>query len=318
VKAYVYQDGAGNALEFADAITLTKKPVLIWLHLDGTKPEALSWIDAEANIPATAREALKATETRPRSDIVEGGAIVNIRGLAEEDDKNPDPLVSVRFWADAGRVISFAFRTPHALDAVEQQFLSGTINDPGDLITAFATVMSAGLDPVIAAIGDTLDDIEAEVDEHYSRSTRRKVSSLRAEAISYRRFIAPQREALTNLSMQRLSWLDEQDRLHLRTAADRYARMAEELEAVRERAAIVHDEITDLRGEQMDGRGLLMSIIALIFLPLTFITGLLGMNVQGIPYADEPWSFWGVVAFCVLIGLAVIGWFVRLRWVRGR
>jgi zinc transporter len=215
-------------------------------------------------------------------------------------------------------VISFAYRLPHALDEVERQFLSGTINDPGDLITAFATVMSAGLDPVIAAIGDTLDDIEAEVDEHYSRSTRRKVSLLRAEAISYRRFIAPQREALTNFSMQRHSWLDEQDRLHLRTAADRYARMAEELEAVRERAAIVHDEITDLRGEQMDGRGLLMSIIALIFLPLTFITGLLGMNVQGIPYAEEPWSFWGVVAFCVLVGLAVIGWFVRLRWVRGR
>src|SRR3546814_10358691 len=81
--------------------------------------------------------------------------------------------------------------------------------------------------------------------------------------------------------------------------------MAEELEAVRERAALAHEELTDLRGEQLDRRSLIVSIVALIFLPVTFITGLLGMNVQGIPFAHQPWAFWGVFAFCVLIALAV-------------
>jgi zinc transporter len=57
--------------------------------------------------------------------------------------------------------------------------------------------------------------------------------------------------------------------------------------------------------------------VAFIFLPLTFITGLLGMNVEGIPYAHSHWSFWGVVIFCVLVGIAVLAWFVRKRWLRG-
>jgi zinc transporter len=56
--------------------------------------------------------------------------------------------------------------------------------------------------------------------------------------------------------------------------------------------------------------------VALIFLPLTFITGLLGMNVEGIPYADKPWAFWGVVGVCVLIALAVLAYFARIHWLR--
>ena len=90
--------------------------------------------------------------------------------------------------------------------------------------------------------------------------------------------------------------------------------MAEELEAVRERAALLHEQLTDMRGEQIEGRSLLVSILALIFLPLTFITGLLGMNVQGIPYAEEAWAFWGITGFCLLVALGVGLYFLRKRW----
>ena len=121
--------------------------------------------------------------------------------------------------------------------------------------------------------------------------------------------------AVERLATSDCAWLDEADRQHLRDAADRVARMAEELEAVRERSALIHEELTDLRSEQLDTRALLISIVALIFLPLTFITGLLGMNVEGIPYAKESWAFWGVVGFCLLIALAVLGWFIRAHWI---
>jgi zinc transporter len=59
---------------------------------------------------------------------------------------------------------------------------------------------------------------------------------------------------------------------------------------------------------------LLISVVAFIFLPLTFITGLLGMNVEGIPYAHSPEAFWGVVALCVLLAVVVMVWFMRQKW----
>jgi zinc transporter len=66
----------------------------------------------------------------------------------------------------------------------------------------------------------------------------------------------------------------------------------------------------------MNKQALILAIVALVFLPLTFITGLLGMNVEGIPFAKEPWAFWGVVAFCAVTGGAMGIWFIATRWLQ--
>ena len=78
----------------------------------------------------------------------------------------------------------------------------------------------------------------------------------------------------------------------------------------------MHEALTDLRAEQLDQRSLVISIVAMIFLPLTFLTGLLGMNVKGIPYAEQPWAFDGVVWVCIVISMAISTYFIRQRWFR--
>jgi zinc transporter len=318
MRAFVYSDTKAAELPFAEGLAHVGKAELVWFHLDGRDAAARAWIDAQSDIPELVRVALRASETRPRSDVFGNGFIINLRGPGTQHDDNADPLVSIRFWAEPGRVISLCYRQPSALDTVIDVFLSAQVHDPGDVITAFARAITDQLDPAIAGLGDALDAIEPQIESDHARSTRRKVARIRAEAIGYRRFIAPQREALSRLTTVSVACLDDEDRLHLRETGDRYARMVEELEAVRERAAVIHDELTDLRAEQMDARGLLISIVALIFLPLTFITGLLGMNVKGIPYADEHWAFWGVVGVCTVLGLAVLVYFISVRWIRGR
>jgi zinc transporter len=64
----------------------------------------------------------------------------------------------------------------------------------------------------------------------------------------------------------------------------------------------------------VDQRSLAIAVVAFIFLPLTFVTGLLGMNVEGIPFAKSAWAFWGVVAFCGVIAVVVMGWFAYRQW----
>jgi zinc transporter len=193
---------------------------------------------------------------------------------------------------------------------------SGAILDPGDLVAAYAREISAELDPVVADLGDQLDDCESELEERNIYRLRTQITRIRSEAITFRRFVAPDRDALQTLAQLDFEWLADEDRLHIREAADRFARMAEELEAVRERSALLHEQLTDLRAEEVDQRSLYISIVAFIFLPLTFITGLLGMNVEGIPYAHTPWGFWGVVGFCLVVALAVTGWFTARHWLR--
>jgi zinc transporter len=291
-------------------------PGFVWLHLDDASADELAFLKTE-DIPDIAANALVATETRPRCDRIEDGAIVNLRGPAAAALDDSDRLVSVRMWVRRGKVNSVTRRPLSATAEVTRQMEAGRILDPGDLVAGFARAISKQLDPEVAQLGDTLDDYESELDDPRAiYRLRSAIARIRSDSIAYRRFVAPNRDALVTLSELDFLWLAEEDRLHIREAADRFARMTEELEAVRERAALLHEQITDLRGEQMEARALFISVVAFIFLPLTFITGLLGMNVEGIPYAQEPWAFWGVVGVCFLIGAVVLAWFMWRHWLR--
>ena len=311
--AILIEDGAIRRLSPEDAAAY-QGPGFVWIHLEGTEEEDLAILRRQG-IPDIATNALVATETRPRCDRFDEGALINIRGPAADESAGTDRLVSVRLWARQGKVNSVTRHKLAAADTVVAQMEAGKILDPGDVVAAFARGISKQLDPQVADLGDRLDDCESGLaDTRNLYRLRTDIAQIRSEAIAFRRFVAPDRDALLTLAALEFEWIAEEDRLHIREAADRFARMTEELEAVRERAALLHEQLTDLRGEMMESRALVISIVAFIFLPLTFITGLLGMNVKGIPYADEPWAFWGVVGICVLIGAAVLGWFVRRHW----
>lgn len=287
----------------------------LWAHVENAGLDELPHL-VRADIPEVAANALTASETRPRCDRIDHGAIVNIRGPAATDIDDSDRLVSIRMWVRRGRIDSVTRKPLAATAAVMTAMEDGKIRDPGDLVAAYAREISATLDPQVAELGDMLDDCESMLESGNKFRLRASITAIRSEAISFRRFVAPDRDALLTLAAHDFEWLHDDDRLHIREAADRFARMAEELEAVRERSALLHEQLTDLRAEEIDQRSLLISVVAFIFLPLTFITGLLGMNVEGIPDAHDPWAFWEIVILCAVIAAVVLAWFVRRRWIQ--
>lgn len=288
-----------------------------WVHFH--LRDSLNVLAEDDRLPATVRDALLAMETRPRCDRLAGGVLLNLRAPMpqEELDKHEgDLLVSIRLWGIPNRLISVSFRPSTVIQPVIERFSNGQIVDCGDAIMAILGETTEQLDTRVADLGDHLDDLESNISTHADFEDRRKTTRLRSKAISLRRFIAPERQALDTLQALNLEWFDADERARLREATDRFYRMGEELESVRERAAVVHDEITDLRAERIDARSLQLAIVALIFLPLTFVTGLLGMNVKGIPSADDPNAFWWVTGLCALIAVAIALWFVWRGWSR--
>lgn len=284
----------------------------VWLHVEGVangdRPHLPPYV------PDLAANALLASETRPRCDEIEDAALINLRGNALQAVRDSDRLVSIRVWVEGNRVTSVTRNPLTALARVEAAMRAGRLADGGDFVAALAQAISTELDPEIADLGDRLDDCEAEIETADIYALRRRIAVLRSQAIALRRFVAPDRDALGSMAQLPFAWISKEDRMQLREAADRFARMAEELEAVRERAALMHEQLTDMRAEIVDKRSLAIAVIAFIFLPLTFITGLLGMNVEGIPFAERPWAFWGVAGFCLLVALMVLGWFAVRRW----
>jgi zinc transporter len=287
---------------------------LVWVHLSTNEEEAQAWLRDEAKLETYVIDALTATETRPRCEAVGEGAFLNLRGRTREEMDSSDLLASLRIWVVKGRVYSLTRKPLVAIPLVEQEVEAGRVRDPGDLITAFATAITTDLDPEVAALGDELDDCEERLDAKHVFALRRTVSQVRVAAIGYRRFLNPQRAALEKLAALPGDWLRDDDRLHLAAAADRAARMAEELESIRERSALTHEALTDLRAEQIDNRSLIISVAAMVFLPLTFLTGLYGMNVKGLPFAEEPWAFDAIAGASTLIAVGIVLYFVQRHW----
>jgi zinc transporter len=309
--AYAVRDGGVGQPEIKAALHAPGE--LVWIHLTTNNDDAKSWLSREAALPPFVVEALTAVETRPRCDEVGEGAVINLRGLSADQMAASDPLASIRVYAHRGRVFSVTRRRLTALDPVRALIEAERVLDPGDLIAALAQQITEELDPVVADLGDALDDYEEQIAGHQAFDLRRRVNEVRARAIGYRRFLNPQRAALEKLAMLPGEWLGEDDRLHLAAAADRAARMAEELEAIRERAALTHETLTDLRAEQIDQRSLIIAVAAMVFLPLTFLTGLFGMNVP-LPFTHSPDAFWAITIACFAMAAVIAAYFIRRHW----
>lgn len=315
MSSYAWHVVDGRAKEIEPRTATEAVGGFVWIHLHGDGETVAGWLRDHDSLPEFVIDPLTAIETRPRCDAVGKGAFVNLRGLSDDDLTSADPLASVRIYASAGRVHSVTRRRLTAFHTVIDRVEGGEVADPGDLIVAFASAITEQLDPLIADLGDTLDECEEALDPARIFEQRRAVTHTRVRAIGYRRFLVPQRSALEKLGQLPGDWLQADDRLHLAAAADRAARMAEEVDSIRERAALIHETLTDLRAEQLDQRSLQIAIVAMVFLPLTFLTGLLGMNVKGIPFADEPWAFAGVVGLCVAMSAGIVAWFARKHWI---
>lgn len=311
ISALLAHGGITRAISVEEAASHAG-PGFVWLHVEGIADDQR--IDLPRYVPAMAANALLATETRPRCNEIDEAALINLRGTGGEEVVGGDDLVSIRVWVEGRRVTSVSRRRLAAITKVEAAMHAGRLVDGGNFVAALAQAISAQLDPAVADLGDALDECEGEIDEGNIYDLRRRIARLRSQAIALRRFVAPDRDAMNAMTQLPFGWISKDDRLQLREAADRFARMAEELEAVRERAALLHEQLTDMRAEMIDRRSLAIAVVAFIFLPLTFVTGLLGMNVEGIPFAAHPWAFWGVAGLCVMIALGVLAWFSVRQW----
>ncbi len=286
-----------------------------WIHLQLDAADARHWLRERSGLGELAVDALLAIETRPRSlPAGPDQLLLILRGVNLNPGADPEDMVSVRLWADARRVITVRIRRLLSLQDLRERTATGRgPRSPGEFVAELADGLVDRMAGVLAELEERLDAMEELADPAESVE-RHELLELRRQAILLRRYLSPQRDALARLPGERIAWLGERERLQLREVGDRTTRYVEDLEAARERAAVIQEELASALAEQMNRRMYALSIIAGVFLPLGFATGLLGINVAGIPGTETPWAFGVVCAALILLALAQLVVFRRLRW----
>ena len=288
-----------------------------WLHFRSDDPGSIDYM-RDMSLNPKLIEALSADETRPRMQLLEDGVLINLRGVNTNPGADPEDMVAIRVWFN-GRVILTGRKRERKLLSIEdlrQHIENGTgPSRPGQFVAMLVEKLANRISDVVDIIDDKLTRVETELDEAKNnvRHILQELSGIRKQTATIRRYLAPQREALIEL-FRNGKHLTEDDCHRIRYQTDRITHYVEDLDLARERALVLNGELQNKIAEQQNARTYLLSIVATIFLPLSFLTGVFGMNVAGLPGVENPDAFRMLTIGMILLGLLLIGYMLWKKW----
>ncbi len=308
--------GGGERQDLLEPRVEPPRGGMLWVHLDRGSPEAKTWLAEHSDLDELSVDALLAEETRPRCVTMEDGTLLVLRGVNLNPGADPDDMVAIRILIQPGRVISSRHRRLISIDDLRDSLAAGRgPRNPGEFVVELIHHLVSRIAGAVGDVEDEVDRLQARVLESEAQRLRTELSSIRREIIVLRRYLAPQRDAMNQLYHLKVVWLNDGNLQKLREETDRITRLVEDLDAARERAAVTQEELSSRLSEQLNNRMYVLTVVAGIFLPLGFLTGLLGINVGGVPLADNAWGFAWVLLALAVITFAEIAFFRWRRWV---
>jgi zinc transporter len=292
--------GGARALGWSD---LTPGTGQCWLHMDRAANRIAAWLREGSGLDAVVVDALLAEETRPRAASMPGGLLVILRGVNLNPGADPEDMISLRIWLEKHRLITLRHRRVMAVQDVRAAIAKGAgPKTPAAAATAVIRHLVTRAGVVIDDLDDGVSAAEDRLLTSAAGELRRDLREARRIAIMLRRYLAPQRDTLSRLTVDHGNVFDPAEVLLLREASDGMVRLVEDLDAARDRAALLYEELSTRLADTMNRNMYVLSVVAAIFLPLGLLTGMFGINVGGVPWLNEPLGFLYVSATLVAIG----------------
>ena len=316
-KAIIYTyklDGTGTGA-VVDPSSPADDSGILWIHLNGRSPDAKKFLKDILRLDPMVAKALLAEETRPRMDEFEENALIILRGIHYNPGTEPEDLVSIRLWLSKNKIVTIGRRKSKSIAEIHEKIMHQRgPRKVGEFISMLIGSLHDGIEPALRELEETTDRLEEQSLDHPDPELRNDIATIRKQAILFRRHMTPQRDVVYRLQHSKQDWMTEGDKWYMQDNFDRVSRHLEDLDAIRERTQIVQDELHSALASKLNQNIYVLSMITVIFMPLTFLTGLFGINVEGIPGAHSPAAF---IVFCFLLaGVTVmeILLFRKLKW----
>ena len=309
------RNGGRRIVDAAGLAEWTPDQGLLWVHIDVNNEASRLWLQRDSGLPSATVQSLLAPETRPRSHVGDTGGLVVLRGVNLNPGDDPEDMVSVRIWFEPDRIISTRRRRLLSIQDVRAALDQGTgPKTSGEFLAFLIGRLADRIGDFVNSLEDHISDAEDRAEAGDIATSRRTNTMLRRQLASVRRFLSPQRDALDRLYRQAGTRLSDTESNELREEAERLTRYLEDIDLARERLVVMQEEFLALQAQEQNSRMYVLSVVAAIFLPLTFVTGLLGMNVGGLPGLESPRGFLTSVLIMLLAAGALILFFRWKKW----
>ena len=298
--------GPGSSVDHTGAGAIT------WFDIDIADDADRAWLMAWQEIKEQTRQALLAPVRFSHYEQVPDGTLLSVKAPRSEQTEDVIDLADLKLLIGSTRAVTVRSGALAAVDELRQHLgADRTLVTAVDLLGFLVAAMTNRMEAVIYDLTQDIDKVEDALLDGRSVPHPQTLSELTRRIVRTRRQVNGTQLVLAPMTTDPALALDADDRETLNRASNHVARYLASLDECRTRVQMLEDQIDAQRSETMTRSSLNLTVVATVFLPLTFITGLLGMNVAGIPDQHNPYGFWMVTGLSALTSL--LAWFLLRR-----
>jgi magnesium transporter len=295
------------------------EPTVTWVNVDGLhEPDLLDKIGEHFGIHRLVLEDILGTHQRPKVEDYGDYVFVVVKMLYLDDASATVHAEQVSFVLGERYVLSFQERYGDVFEPVRLRLREGKgrLRSRGCdyLLYALIDAVVDNYFRVLEAVGDQIEALEELAIEDPSRSVMHRIHELRQEMLVLRRAVWPLREALGTLSRGEVPRISAETQVFFRDVYDHGVQVLDTVETLREVIGGAMDLYLSGVSNRMNEVMKVLTIIATIFIPLSFLAGVYGMNFEYMPELHFPWAYPVLVGVMVAVGGGMVGYFWRKGW----
>lgn len=283
----------------------------VWLHFNVADRRSQHFITHCAAIPAEVRGFLLERDNRARIEPMGGGLAAAFFDLRIGGD-GPSETGMVRLWCSPRALITVRHVPLATLDSLRRRVEEmRNLGSTFDVLLALLHLFDDTFVRLIADLEHQFGVVEDAILAQRFTEQSGELGRLRRRIVHLRRLVNPQHHAVHALAVRPPAWIDRDAQDRIQDLADRLAAQALDLDHMAEGARLLQDEQASRLAEVTNRNLYFLAILTAIFLPMTLVTGVFGMNVAGLPGLEDDGSFWLVMLGLVATGAATL---IFLRW----
>jgi len=302
-----------------ESFPFKEEPTVTWINIDGLhEVGVIESIGKHFGVHPLILEDIVHTGQRPKMEDFEEYlfTVLNMLRYDQEDDQVKAEQISL--VVGPNYVLSFQERPGDVFNGVRERLRKGKgrIRKAGSDYLAYA-LLDAVVDEyflILETIGEKIEVVEEELLANSTRETLQNIHDMKREMIFFRKQVWPLRELVNGLSKGESSLIRESTGIYLRDIYDHTIQIIDTIESFRDMLSGMLDIYLSTISNKMNEVMKVLTIIATIFIPLTFVAGIYGMNFKYMPELEWRWGYFMVWGVMVVILVSLVGYFRRKRW----
>ena len=315
---YRHSDGkVEESVDLARLGELLQDPLAcLWVDLEGEAPESLEALGRQFSLHPLTVEDLVHKNQRPKLEEFEDYIFVVVHGLRPREGEEV-PADEVDIVLGKNWIVSVH---DGPIDAIKRAY-DQVVTKPKTLEGSASFILHRISDllvdsyfPALDALEEEIDDLEDDVVQRPTQERLHQIFVLKRALVHLRKLVSPQREVYNALSRRDYPYIDPKSAAYFRDLHDHLIRANEIVESYRDLVSNMLDAYLATISNRLNDVMKRLTLIATIFMPITFITGFFGMNFATMPYS-WGWLFWATVVAMAITPLAMLIWFIRSGWI---